>query len=317
MSIEVTDDVSTEIEPSTTAPEAVTAPENVATPETVVESPATEQVAPVVPQAPVYTPNFKYSVKGQEKEIDEMFRSLIKDAESEKKIKDLFEKADGIDFVKQDRDALKTEYKGFKEQTIPYLQTYHKFTTLRDNGNLGAALQVAGISDEQVFEYALQKLEMEKNPSQANLYKTHTEASLKAIDMESKLQRYEQQEQMQQQHAFMQEIENSIASVKDIATQVDMKLGKAGVFKEEVIAHGILEYNKGNILTVAQATEAIVNKYKPFITPTTTTPAQSAPQATQAKAPIMPNLGTSNVSVIKQKPKNIEDLKKAYQEEVG
>src|SRR5688500_2643210 len=68
------------------------------------------------PAAPAYTPDFKVKIKGKEFEIDEMFRGLIKDADSEKKVKEFFEKAYGIDFVKQDRKALKDEHEGFKSQ---------------------------------------------------------------------------------------------------------------------------------------------------------------------------------------------------------
>lgn len=267
-------------------------------------SPATEQVAPEA-VLPAYNPNFKYSVKGQEKEIDEMFRALVKDAESEKKVKALFEKADGIEHVKMDRDSLKKEYGGFKEQVVPYLQEYHKFTSLRDKGSLGAAFQVAGITDEQIFEYALQKLELSQNPQQSNLYKNHTEASLREIEMETKLQHYQMRDQQMEQYRFQSDLDQSLNANKEIANSVDSKIGRIGAFKEEVIALGVFEAQRGNILSINDAVDAIANKYKPFMAPVSSIPSQP-----HQRPATIPNVGSSNVSAIKVKPKSIDDLKK-------
>lgn len=269
---------------------------------------ATEQVA-IDAALPAYNPNFKYSVKGQEKEIDEMFRALVKDAESEKKVKALFEKADGIDHVKLDRDSLKKEYGGFKDQVVPYLQEYHKFTSLRDKGSLGAAFQVAGISDEQIFEYALQKLELSQNPQQSSLYKNHTESSLREIEMETKLQHYQMRDQQMEQYRFQSDLDSSLNANKDIASGVDSKIGRIGAFKEEVIALGVFEAQRGNVLSINDAVEAVANKYKPFMAPVNSI--QTQPHQRPAT---IPNVGSSNVSAIKVKPKSLDDLRKLQQE---
>jgi hypothetical protein len=316
-------EVSTEMPASTSAPEASATPENV-TANPVGESAVAASATPdalAAPVAPAYQPNFKYSVRGQEKEIDEMFRSLVKDAESEKKIKELFEKAEGIDFVKQDRTALKTEFEGFKTQVVPYLQEYHKFTSLRDQGNIGAALSVAGISDEAVFKYALEKLEMEQNPQIASVYKSNQDAALKQFEMQTQLQQYEQMSQQLQQQQFEYDMSQALGSHKDLVSQVDARLGKPGAFREEVERLGIAEYHRGNDLPVQQAVELVANKYKPFFT---TNDAPSAPMQTPGQAPqsrqapaVIPNTGSSNVSVINRKPKSIDDIRKIRSEAVG
>lgn len=315
MSLEVTDDVSTEMPTSTTAPEVSATPESVAPEPKVVDSPvaapATSPMAPAAPQAPVYQPNFKYSVRGQEKEIDEMFRALIKDQESEKKIKELFEKAEGLDFVKQDRTTLKSEYEGFKGQVTPYLQEYHKFTTLRDNGNLGAALQVAGISDEQVFEYALQRLQMSENPQLANAYKATTEQALQQFDMEGQLQRYQQMEQQLQAQQFDFNLTQAISAHRDVVSAIESKWGQPGSFKDEVVLYGIAEFNRGNhALSEQQAVEAVLNKYKPFLAPAT----PQAPVTPHQAPQVIPNVGGSNVSPVKPLVKSMADLRQAARE---
>jgi hypothetical protein len=308
MSLEVTPDVSTEIDSSNPAPEVTTeatpAPEVADGGAPAVAAPATS----TVPAPSAYTPSFKYNVRGQEKEIDEMFRALVKDADSEKKVKELFEKAEGLDFVKQDRASLKTEYEGFKQQITPYLQEYHKFTSLRDKGNLGAALQVAGISDDQIFEYALQRLQMEQNPQQAQLYKSNNEASLQMFEMEGKLQQYQQMEQQLQAQQFDFNLSQAISAHKDVVGQIEQKWGAPGSFKEEVIAFGTAQFHMGKNLTEAQAVEAVLNKYKPFLS-TSAPAAPAAPAQAHQRPSTIPNVGSTGLSVVSQKPKSIDDLK--------
>lgn len=320
MSLEVSDDVSTEMDTSTPATDvpASSTPEpvntNVGEPAATAPVADPSQAAPATPAVPVYTPNFKYKVRDQEKEISEMYRSLIKDEKTEKEVKQLFEKAEGLDFVKQDRANIKSEYEGFKNQAMPYLQVYHQFTSMVEKGNLGAALQVAGITDEQIFEYAVQKLELEKNPHQAALYKNHQQASLRELELEGKVRSFEQQQVQAQAQQFNHDLDNTLLGHRDLVSQVDEKLGKMGAFKDEVITLGTYEFNRGNNLSIEQAVEQVLNKYKPFLS----APAAAAPQiqqVTHANRPAtIPSVGASSMSAISQRPKSISDLRKLANE---
>lgn len=320
-------EVSTEMQSSTPALETTTSTDTSPKEQvgslssTVGESAVAATATPDALAVPAYQPNFKYSVRGQEKEIDEMFRTLIKDSESEKKIKELFEKSEGLDFVKQDRTALKSEFEGFKTQVSPYLQEYHKFTSLRDNGNLGAALQTAGISDEQIFKYALEKLEMEQNPQVANVYKSNQDAALKQFEMQTQLQQYEQMSQQLQLQQFEYDLSTALGTHQNLISQIEEKLGRSGAFREEVESVGVSEYHRGNNISVQQAVELVANKYKPFFTTTDSASgsglpfSQAAQQQRQTPA-VIPNTGSSNVSVIGRKPKSIDDIRKMRSEAV-
>lgn len=307
--------------PADAAPES-TQDSQVASPEGTI--PAAENIAAPVdgatPEqvAPAYTPDFKVKIKGKELEIDEMFRGLIKDQDSEKKVKEVFEKAYGIDAVKADRAAIKQEHESFKSNVIPYLQVYDQFTQLRDQGNLGAAFKVAGISDEQVFEYALHRLQMEQNPVLAKTYQAQQEQSLKELELTRKVQTYEQQEQSAAEQKFYQEFEQSLETHSALVNQVNAKFGSEDFFKDEVIAYGLAQMQRGNQLTPTQATEAVVNKYKQFFPAITqpSMPQASAPTAPQAAAPAprpatLPNVGGSAASPVKKQVRTMEDLQKA------
>lgn len=281
-----------------------------------VAAPATPNAAPTEPVAPAYTPNFKFKIKDQEKEIDEMFRPLIKDPETEKKVKEFMEKAYGIDFVKEDRNTIKKEYSEFKTQIIPHLQVLDQFTTLRDKGQIGAALQVAGISDEQIFQYAIQKLEMEKNPHLAQAYQDSQAKSIRELELERELQTYKGQVAQTQEQAFYQELQQSFEPHKGIIEQVNAKAGSPEAFKNEVIAYGLMEMNRGNILTPAQATEAVVKKYQPFLSASSPVPPVQEQKPIPRPATI-PNMGNSNVSPVRRQVSSVDDIIKLRNEVAG
>lgn len=319
MSLEVIEDVSTETQASTPAPEATATPDSAAPAVgegTPVAAPATTTADAATPAAPAYQPNFKYSVRGQEKEIPEKYRALVKAAEDEKELKELFEKAEGLDFVKQDRAALKQQHEGFVNQVKPYLSEYHKFTSARDNGNLGAAFKVAGISDDAIFQYALEKLQADQNPQLAQYQQQSTDAYLKQFDMEGQLQQFQMEKQQLQAQQFDFNLSQAITAHKDVVGAIEAKWGQPGSFKDEVIAFGYAQAQMGNNLSEAQAVEAVLNKYKPFLAASPTS--QAAPAvAHQAPRVVLPNTGGTNVSMIQPRAKSIDDLRKAYKEEVG
>lgn len=57
-------------------------------------------------ETPAFSPNFKLKVMEQEREIPELLRPLIKDAESEKAVRELVEKAYGLEYVKDRKSVV-------------------------------------------------------------------------------------------------------------------------------------------------------------------------------------------------------------------
>ncbi len=124
----------------------------------------------VVP--PGYTPNLKFSVKGKELEIDKLFHGMIKDADTEKKIRELHEKAYGLDSVKEDRtrtrqelDTVKTSY----EAQNNYLTQMGKALRSGDAETFFDGVGVAGnvALENVILQWALGVAQRRQNP-QAN-----------------------------------------------------------------------------------------------------------------------------------------------------
>lgn len=318
--LEVTDDVSTEIETSNPAPESA----EVTTQDTDVDNGG--EIATQAPETaeaeaiPAYVPNFKYTVGGKEKEVDEMFRSLITDAEKEKKIREVFERADGLDLVKQSRAEIKTHFDTFKEQAAPHLQTYDKFVTLRDNGSLealDAALKVAGIDEDKLFELMVRKLEAEKNPHLNQMHQGLAQNHIASYEQQNQLSHFHQMQSQQQTQALASEVSDLLGNNKDVVSQIESILGKENAIADEMIQYGGMMMEKQNkFVSPQEAFEAVTSKYMPFLS------RMQAPasQAMQAQAPAhqppatLPVPKGASAGVVKTLPKTMADLRKMANE---
>lgn len=241
-----------------------------------------------------YTPNFKFTAADKEHEIDEWVRPVIKDAETEKKIKELYSKAYGMEEVKAVREKMKQEYYNYKSQAEPLIKTVseaHKFYTsgkqsLAD-GNIngyvhktGEAFKQLGITDEDLKKYVFHKLNIEELPQDRKQeYNRFNELELQNQQLQQQTQeqqRYVQQLAVQARTADL----NQATSKSDIAPIVqafDQRNG-AGSFNAEVIQRGQLYWQTQGIDVPAEKlVQEIITKYG--LTPSV------APQATAQVQP--------------------------------
>lgn len=279
--------------------------------------------APAEGEKPAYTPNFKFKVGDNEHEIDEMFRALIKDADTEKKIRELHEKALGLDWQKPKYEKLKTEH---QEVATKYSNIDRSLKTLSmfvQNNDLGSFFQAINIPKQMVFQYVKNELaKMEASPEQRAIMEQQEHDRRRLIDLQQENEDLRSQTTTSTIQARGVELDNALASanVANLATQFDAKMGK-GAFKREVINRGIIAYNTtGEEIPVAQAVEEAVAYWsnlfgaEPQIPAPTAQPTQAAPQAPEQPAPTLPNVSGRGTSPIKTGPRSIADLKKLAQQ---
>ncbi len=282
-------------------------------------------------QPPPYQPNFKFVAGKKEMEIPEKWRSFIKDAETEKEAKEIFEKAHGIDFVKSERAKVQEEYKSYKSQTEPLVGIAQQLEYHRKQGDLTSYFSTLGLNKQDVWKWALQQAEIEGLPKeQKQVYDQHREAQTRAYQLEQQLEQergQRLQNQLQQRNA---DLEGAL-STPDVASFVqafDQRNGE-GSFKEELIARGQMYWHTRQIdVAPGQLVKEILTKYgvgqQSQMQPSMNQPqvGQQAPmQAQQSSAPkqvpVIPNTGSGHVSPAARKPQTIEDFKKIYDEKYG
>lgn len=280
----------------------------------------------------VYQPNFKFIAGKKEHEIPEMYRGLIKDADTEKQIKDIFEKAHGIDFVKTERAKVQEDFKSYKSQTEPIMQIANRINYHLQKKDVGSVVEAIGLTKQDVWKWALQQAELENLPQeQKAVYDQHRAAEHRAFELEQRLQAQETQHQtfMVQQRTAELDQALSTPEIQAISQAYDSrKSPEARSFKEELIFRGQTYWHtQQRDIPPAHLAKEMAQMFGHLVQ--SQQPAQHQPQvgqmpvqaqgvqAQQKTVPVIPNTGSGHVSPAARKPQTIEDFKKIYAEKYG
>jgi hypothetical protein len=276
------------------------------------------------PSAPVFTPNYKFKANQKEMEFDEFLRAAIKDPESEKKVRELYEKAHGLDTIKPERDKYKQDYQTIEKEwttTKKGIDTLSHYVRTKDYESF---FQSLGIPKSDVMQYALLQLQLQDaSPEQRAAYEASRQQNLTSYTLE-------QQNQILQEHVRGQantmranELEASLQKpeVNALMQAFDQRLGRVGAFRDEVIRRGQLYWHQNQVdIPVTQAIQEVMNLIGPSLQAQGgTTQGMSAPTATAAtlpkQQPTIPTIkGNGNMSPARAVPKRISDLKKLSKE---
>lgn len=281
------------------------------------------------PATPAYTPNYKYKAALQEKEVDEFWRALIKDADSEKKVKDLLQKVDGFDFVKQSREKLDSQYKALEQDYNTQNQLVTRVTGAIQNKDYGSAFRQLGISDEDIFRYTHDRLQrMEMPPEQRKAFEDAESLKEQQFQLQEQMRQYQSmyEEQKVQARTMQLEFAMSKPDVASMAQNWDELQGTPGAFRDLVIQEAQAAYFQNGVdLSADQAVQLVMQKFGKLLSVNGSQPnaaslnASAAPGQTpqtiakQAK-PVIPNINGKGAAPIKKVPKSLDDLKRIQKE---
>lgn len=312
-----------------------------------------ETPAPPAPPAavtpPAFTPNFKFKVMDQEHEIPERFRELIKDATTEKEVREIFEKAFGLDHQKPKYEQLKVKHGEVERSLGDVLGAVQDLRSVYQqavsSGNLlllDDFFDRLKIPDQVILQYALAKVQYgELDPEARKAYDQQVFAQKRLLDLEKQNQGYSQQAMSAATNAKGALLDSCLArpDIQAIAQAFESAPGrKPGDFRKSVCEHGEYVWFKTNgqmDLSPEEAIQQVMQRFgvivpqpggQPAIpntaaNPTTTAPQQGTPAATTAAprpaAPAIPNVVSRAASPMKPKPKSIAELRKLGQAASG
>lgn len=119
---------------------------------------------------PNFKPNFEYSVLDQKKEIPEQLRSIIVDEESEKFVRDLMERSDGLPIVKE-------KYQQTKQVLDTRTNFLKEVIERRESGDLHGAAKMLNFSEDDIIQLAINIAELRKaTPEQQEAYKNYQDS---------------------------------------------------------------------------------------------------------------------------------------------
>jgi len=280
-----------------------------------------------------YVPNKSYSVRGKKFEFDPIFEPILKNKETEEKLRQLHVKADGVEAMQLQRDNIKKEYETINQEyskVLPIKDLYERARTFLEKGDMDNGVKCLAASvytafTEEEIEAVYLLTHPEKSEDKAKVVGEMNQLR-NSIDTERGYSKANEEilqkegELINRELGFFMEQPN----VKAVSEYYDKTLGRSGAFLDKVIAHGI---NKSKELrkscSVSEAISDMIKEVSPFIPKNNVeTPPQkkdtspqgnvkdkiAAPQKDVDKIPDMKSTG----SVSRQsKPKSIAELRKA------
>lgn len=283
----------------------------------------------VVPAA--YTPNLKFMVRGKELEIDKLYHGLIKDQETEKKVKELHERAYGLDSVKEDRartrqelDQVKTNY----EAQNNYLNQMGK--ALR-SGNAEVFFDGVGIAgnralEDVVLQWALNVAQRRQNPQAQSEYMRERQQMEQTSTYEQQVESLRVQNEELATRARTFELDQVIArpEISAVARAFDERAGQPGAFRQQVIERGAYHFAiNGQDVSAEQAATEVMrlvgwnqSQQNAPVIPQQGMQAQSAvpSQSAGGAKPVIPNIQGRGTSPARKIARNLDELRQLARE---
>lgn len=271
----------------------------------------------VASDTPAWNPNFKFKVKDKEMEFDEFLRGSIKDQDSEKKLRELYEKAYGLDEVKASRASFEQKYKevdGKYNQIAQSLGTLGQYVQEKKYGDF---FQSLNIPKQDIIDYVIEELRFQELPQEQRQAIEHQ----RQLEREFQIaQQHNQTMYQQMQQLVTQQARNELVAemgkpeISQAIQMFDARLGKPGAFEQEVIRRG--QYYE-QVHQVSPPASQLVQEVLAFVGQPQAAPANQQAQIvkTQAEKPVIPVMaGGSQKSPTQKVPTSIEDLKRLRQQ---
>lgn len=298
-----------------------------------------------VVESPAFKPNlvFKASVYNKEVKdleqkdytIDPKFAAIMKDPESEKLVRELHEKAFGLDGVKERYSETRGQLQQINQVNrelqggiADLRKTYQSAVQTQNWHKLDKFFATLQIPQENILKYAMAKVQLnEMDPMQRNAIMGQLEAENRAETLQQQQSQAQQgsQTHAQQLRQLQIEVVMNRPEVSTLAKAFDDRAGKPGAFMDAVRREGSLAWHSGQDIPPQQAVERVIENYglkngvpASAQTPAAVIPPSGKPALVQRTAQTIPNVQGRSTSPIKTpKPRSVEDLIKYRKENHG
>ena len=280
---------------------------------------AVETAAPTaqVDAPPQYQPNFKFSVHDEEKEFDEWMRPTIKDAETEKKVRELYEKAYGLDYVKPKHEAAQKELQAYASEYEKLHGNVNSVLEARDQGDFEVMLKRIGVTEAQIAKYLIEKQQRkELPPEQRQVYDREEQLRRDFSDRDKQVEILTQRYMDMASQAREAQVDFAMLrpEVTQVASAYDGANGK-GSFKrliaETAIAYQAVNRQEPSVETAISETLRRVGRG--WLGSQVQPPSVNT---VEAKPPVIPNVSGKQMSPIKKSPRTIKELREMGKSEL-
>lgn len=267
--------------------------------------------------------DLSYKVRDEDKKMDEGLAGLIDSKEREDYFRDLYTKADGLDWVKEN---LASKSKDFDDLTAKHSTLDSEYNKFQEGMSQLAKLKADDfmafqrhwqIPDKQILERAQIILELdEKGLDAQRENERNFEQRQTGYQNERALQEQSARSTQASQELHQMKVQQAMAApdIANFRTEYNKRLGD-GAFEAAVDDYGSLEYHKSQRYVDPQVAVAEVYKRNLALIPTQTQPPESQTQGdanpNETPAPRIPNLGQGRPGgQVRKRIKTMADLRK-------
>lgn len=266
-----------------------------------------------------YTPNFKFKVLDKEHEVDDFLKTSIKDADTEKKVRELYEKAYGLDAVKEDRSKLKESLTQEREKFAQTEQALQELGGHVNRGDFDSFFESLNIPKHKILEYAVELVKREQwTPEQKAAWQQSRQVqdSAKTFEMQNQELQQRQQEFAVQQRSFELSQAMTKPDVVSLAQAYDAGTGNPGAFRDFVIRIGQAHAAQGKDIPAEQAVAEAMSHLR-AANPQLgmqTMPSSTSKVVQPSSKPVIPNIQGRGTTPVKSTVKSLDDIKRRAQE---
>lgn len=275
-----------------------------------------------------YAPDYTFKVHDKELEFDEWLKPLVQDPETEGRVRDLLERAHGLDAVKQSRDRYAQGFQQLEQQHTQLVSQVQQAAGHVQKGDMQSFFEALQIPEDTVLRYALERIQLRNAaPEVRAAYEQQRATQQRLAMLESQNQHFQQTTAQQVQQHRHQELEiiSARPEVSQAITSFDARVGKPGAFMEQVRRIGSYYWSTQGkdigadaavkeVMALIGATgqPPVANGIAPGAGGAAGKPGtpQNGAQRVQAKKPVIPNLAGSGHSPARKVPRSIADLRK-------
>ncbi len=297
---------------------------------------STPQPGAIPNAAPAWTPNWKFKAAGKEHEIPEFLRGVVKDADTEKQLKELHEKAYGLDSVKNQFQTSQSQLQQFQKTIMPHYdnlkKTVDSVVKFRDSGDLDSVFEAVGIQPNVVAQWMYKRLQVQElSPEQRAVYENERNLQKQNYALQERLQTLSQGHEQTQLQTRAMELQSALAKpeVQTVSESYNTRMGQPDAFWNFVCQQAdFMERTSGQRVTADQAIQQSLKILGTSIVPGqaqgVVQPGAQAGTASSVQAqgnpnpPIIPNVtGARNTSPTKKLARSVDDLRKLAKEMAG
>lgn len=281
---------------------------------------------PVIPadkgaQAP-FSPNFKVKIDKEEREIPEILRPLMKDEASAKEVRELVEKAFGLEFNKPRLEQARQQAEALTQEKAIFTGQIARARDLFQRGDIDGWLKALSVPEERILQWVADKLEYTKlPPDQKAIIDQRKQADERAQTAEQQAGHFRQQNEQILTQQVQSQLDSVLArpEIDVVAKAFDARTGKPGSFKAEVNRRGDYIWRTENRLAPPdQLVQELMNLVGPA--PQQSAPSPQTPGATVVQpaarptTPVIPNISGRSGSALPTTVKSIADLRAKHKE---